>query len=350
MTYATAPELSSADPTTGQPDPKLLWDTFNAYQRTAALDAAIDLDLFTGIAEGHRLPSQLAAFCKASERGVRILCDYLTIISLLSKDEGGYQLTPTSAVFLNRHSPAYSGTIAQFVNLPEMVSAFAKLADVVRKGRTALPGKGTVDPEDPVWVVFAKSMTPMIAPTTDFVASLVNGAGRGKARVLDIAAGHGLFGISVARQNPAAEIVAVDWPAVLEVARANAIKAGVHTRYQLLPGDAFAVDFKGPYDAVLLTNFLHHFSQSTCISLLRKIHASLKPGGRVVTLEMVPNEDRITPPIPAAFSLIMLADTPDGDAYTFKQLSDMFTAAGFRSSEIVPVPNSPESAVVTRRN
>ncbi len=350
MSFATAPELASAEPTTGQPDPVLLWDTFNAYQRTAALDAAIDLDLFTGVAEGHRTSVQLAAFCKGSERGVRILCDYLTIIGLLSKDEGGYGLTPTSAVFLNRHSPAYSGTISQFVNLPEMVSAFTKLADVVRKGRTALPGKGTVDPEDPVWVVFAKSMTPMIAPTTDFVASLVNGAGHGKARVLDIAAGHGLFGISVARQNPEAEIVALDWPTVLEIARENARKAGVHTRYQLLPGDAFAVDFKGPYDAVLLTNFLHHFSQATCVSLLRKIHASLKPGGRLVTLEMVPNEDRVSPPIPAAFSLIMLADTLDGDAYTFSQLSDMYKAAGFGQSQIFPVPNSPEAAIVTKRS
>jgi len=350
MTYATAPELSPSRPITGQPDPVLLWDTFHAYQRTAALDAAIDLDLFTGIGEGRRTPSQLAEFCKGSERGVRILCDYLTIIGFLSKDDGGYQLTPTSAFFLNRHSPTYSGTISQFLNLPELVSAYGKLADVIRNGETAMVGKGTVDAEDPVWVVFAKSMTPLIGPTADFVASLINGAGRAKARVLDIAAGHGLFGISVARHNPEAEIVAVDWPAVLRVAQENARKAGVQARYELLAGDAFTIDFKGPYDAVLLTNLLHHFNDEACVSLLRKIHASLKPGCRLVTLEFVPNDDRISPAIPAAFSLTMLAQTPEGDAYTFAELSKMLKAAGFGESKAVPVPNSPQTAIVTQRS
>ncbi|MFB3905475.1 MAG: class I SAM-dependent methyltransferase [Acidobacteriota bacterium] len=350
MNYTTAPELTSLAARTGQPDPALFWDTLTAFQRTAALSAAIDLDLFSGIAEGNRTPSQLAAFCKGTERGVRILCDYLTIIGLLLKDEGGYQLTPTSAAFLNRHSPTYSGTMARFLNLPDSVSAFGKLADVVRRGETALEGKGTVDPEDPVWVVFATSMTAMMGPMAEFIGSLINGAGLRKMRVLDIAAGHGLFGIAVARQNPLAEIVALDWPAVLEIARENARKAGVGARYETLPGDAFAIDFRGPYDAILLTNFLHHFDPPTCVSLLRKIHASLKPGGRVITLEFVPNEDRISPPIPAAFSLIMLAQTPDGDAYTFNQLSEMFTDAGFGQSKLIPVPNSPETAIVTQKS
>ncbi len=350
MTYTTAPELTSAGAMTGQPDPVLLWDTLNAYQRTAVLDAAIELDLFTGIGEGFRTPSQLAVFCKGTERGVRILCDYLTIIGLLAKDEGGYQLTPTSGAFLNRHSPAYSGTVTQFLNLPELVSAYGRLADIVRKGELSMDGKGTVDAEDPVWIVFAKSMTPMMGPAAEFVGGLVNGAGNRKSRVLDIAAGHGLFGIAVARQNPLAEIVAVDWPAVLDIARGNATKVGIEARYQTLPGDAFTVDFGGPYDAVLLTNFLHHFNQATCVSLLRKVHGSLKPGGRVVTLEFVPNEDRVSPPIPGAFSLIMLAQTPEGDAYTFSQLNDMFRAAGFGSSQLVPVPNSPEAAIVTHRD
>jgi len=350
MSSATAPGFASTDPATGQPNPVLFWETLNAYQRTAALDTALDLDLFTGIAEGARTASQLADFCKGSERAVRILCDYLTIIGFLTKDESGYGLTPTAAVLLNRHSPAYSGTVAQFLNLPELMSAFSQLTEAVRKGRTALLGQGTLDPEDPIWLLFAKMMPPLIGPTAQFVGTLVNGSANRKMRVLDIAAGHGLFGIEIARHNPLAEIVALDWPKVLEIARENARQAGVESRYQTLPGDAFSVDFDGPYEVVLLTNFLHHFNEATCISLLRKIHASLKPGGRVVTVEFVPNEDRVSPAIPAAFSMIMLVTTPEGDAYTFQQFSNMFTVAGFGPSQIVPVPNSPQSAVVTQRD
>jgi ubiquinone/menaquinone biosynthesis C-methylase UbiE len=127
----------------------------------------------------------------------------------------------------------------------------------------------------------------------------------GPVRVLDIAAGHGLFGIAVARQAPDAIVVAQDWAAVLEVAKANAQKAGVADRIELLPGSAFDVNFGGPYDAVLLTNFLHHFDFPTCVTLLKKIRAAMRPGGRLVTLEFVPNDDRVTPPVAAGFALTM---------------------------------------------
>lgn len=164
--------------------------------------------------------------------------------------------------------------------------------------------------------------------------------------VLDIAAGHGLFGIEVARQNPEARIVAVDWAAVLEVAQANAHKAGVGGRYDILPGSAFEVEYGGPYDIVLLTNFLHHFDAPTCVSLLQKVHASLKTGGRVAALEFVPHEDRVSPPMAASFSLTMLASTASGDAYTFSELERMFREADFGDITAHPVPTGPHTVVL----
>ena len=119
----------------------------------------------------------------------------------------------------------------------------------------------------------------------------------------------------------AAEIVAVDWAGVLTVATANAKRAGVQDRYRTKPGDAFTVDYGDGYDIVLLTNFLHHFDLPTCTGLLRKVAAALKPGGRAVILEFVPNPDRVSPPMAAGFSLMMLATTPAGDAYTLAEIA-----------------------------
>src|SRR5262249_61875474 len=153
-------------------------------------------------------------------------------------------------------------------------------------------------------------------------------------KVLDIAAGHGVFGIKLAQTNPNAEIVALDWPHVLEVAKENATARGVISRYKTLPGSAFDVDYGTGYDLVLLTNFLHHFDKETCETLLRKMRASLADGGRVATLEFVPNEDRVTPPQAAAFSMQMLGGTPRGDAYTFAELEQMFEHAGFAGREL----------------
>src|SRR5919202_705229 len=93
--------------TNQQPSPELFFETMNDYQRTAALKAAIELDLFTAIGEGAHTAEALAQRCETSMRGMRILCDYLVVIGFLTKDENRYGLTPDSAAFLDRNSPSY---------------------------------------------------------------------------------------------------------------------------------------------------------------------------------------------------------------------------------------------------
>jgi 2-polyprenyl-3-methyl-5-hydroxy-6-metoxy-1,4-benzoquinol methylase len=332
----------------GAPSPALVFDTLFAYQRTAALRAAIELDLFRAIGEGPGDVASLAGRCSASERGVRILCDFLTVTGLLVKAEGRYANTATSAMFLDPRSPACVASTARFLGNPAIQEPFDRLAEIVRAGRTVLPGQGTVEPENPVWVEFAHSMAPMMAPMAAPLGAIALNGTQGPVTVLDIAAGHGLFGIEVAKQNPEARIVAVDWAAVLDVASANARRAGIQDRYETRPGSAFEVEYGGPYDVALLTNFLHHFDPPTCVRLLGKVRASLKPGGRVAALEFVPNEDRVSPPMSASFSLTMLATTAAGDAYTLSELTAMYREAGFGDITGHPVPTGPHTVVVGR--
>ena len=101
-------------------------------------------------------------------------------------------------------------------------------------------------------------MMPMMMPPAQAIAEIL-GPASGPIKVLDIAAGHGIFGIVVAQKNPQAEIVASDWAGVLRVATENAGKMGVAARHKALPGDAFKVDWGTGYDVALMTNFLHHF-------------------------------------------------------------------------------------------
>jgi ubiquinone/menaquinone biosynthesis C-methylase UbiE len=329
------------------PSPERFFEAVNAYQRPAALKAAVELDLFTALGEGRKTAAELAAKCEASERGTRILCDYLVMMGFLTKGDGGYGLTQDSAVFLDRRSPAYMGGTLEFLLSPTLISGFDDLAATVRKGGTTLPEGGTVAPENPVWVKFARAMAPMMAMPAQLMAKLVTTEGERRLKVLDIAAGHGLFGIAIAQHNPQAEIVALDWKSVLEVAKENARKAGVSERYSTIEGSAFDVDYGTGYDLVLLTNFLHHFDPQTCESLLRKVHAALADGGRAVTLEFVPNEDRISPPVAAGFSMMMLGSTPSGDAYTFPELERMFKNAGYSHSEPHQLPAAPQKIIIS---
>ena len=113
--------------TSAQPSPELFFDTLNAYQRTEALKAALELDIFTAIGEGAVTATDIAARVDASERGVRILCDYMTVIGFLTKESGRYGLTLDTAVFLNRHSPGYCGTAAKFLAAPTWLKDSSKL-------------------------------------------------------------------------------------------------------------------------------------------------------------------------------------------------------------------------------
>jgi 2-polyprenyl-3-methyl-5-hydroxy-6-metoxy-1,4-benzoquinol methylase len=329
-----------------QPSPERIFQMLNAYQQTAALKAAIELDVFTAIGEGNVSPKALAKRCAAAERGLRILCDFLVVHQMLSKTGATYGLTPDAAAFLDRRSPAYHGTMTKFLNTPELMDGFKDLTAAVRKGGTAMKQEA-VAPENPIWVEFARSMAPMMALPAELVAKSLGAEAGHDWKVLDIAAGHGLYGIAIAKHNPRARIVALDWAKVLEVATENARKAGIADRHSTLPGSAFDADFGSGYDLVLLTNFLHHFDEASNVKLLKKVHAALKPGGRAATLEFVPNEDRVSPPMPATFSLIMLGSTEHGEAYTFAEFERMFSKAGFTKSEMRQLPPTPEQLVVS---
>jgi hypothetical protein len=134
----------------------------------------------------------------------------------------------------------------------------------------------------------------------------------------------------------------------LKVAHENATAAGVAARHHHLQGSAFEVDFGKNYDVVLLTGFLHHSDPQMIETIMRKVHAALRPGGRAGTVELVPNEDRVSPPAPAAFSMTMLGTTRAGDAYTYSEFDKMFRGAGFSLNELRRSPG-PQSFIISKQ-
>ncbi len=329
--------------------PMEIFATINAFHRSAALKSGIELDVFTKIAEGNKTAKEIAKACEASERGTRILCDNLTIMGFLTKENDEYGLRADSAFFLNQSSPAYLGKAVDFLMSPTLLEGFQNLTKAVKSGGTAIAGEGSVAPENPVWVEFARGMMPMMMPAARMMAEKLEFDEGKELKILDIAAGHGIFGITIAQRFRNAEIYALDWANVLEVAKENAGKFGVADRYKTIEGSAFDVDFGTGYDLILLTNFLHHFDAPTNEKLLRKIYDSLAADGRVLTLEFIPNDDRISPPAEATFSLIMLSSTPGGDAYTFAELTQMFQNAGFSTSEHHPLPEMPQHLIISSK-
>jgi O-methyltransferase domain/Dimerisation domain len=324
--------------------PELFLDAAQSFQKTTALKAAIGLDLFKAICAGEESVDTIAHTTGAAPRGVRILCDYLVTLGFLSKSKGRYMPTPVTSKFLDPASPACMASVIDFIAAPEMLSLWMNdpVANVRNGGS---PGLAIISADNPIWEKFARAMVPFMRPLAAKIAARVVATPPAPMKVLDIAASHGLFGISVAQAVPGARVTAVDWAGVLRVAQENATAAGLADRYRPCPGSAFDVDWGGDYDLVLLPNFLHHFDRTTCVSLLRKVRASLAPRGRTLAVEFVPDEDRTSPPTAVLFAFMMLGSTPAGDAYTASEWDAMARDAGYAEAICEPLPPTPETLV-----
>src|SRR3954447_10792706 len=207
-------EAHPEDEPMADPTPDLFLDAVLGFQKTAALKAALALDLFTVVGQESGDRDRIAARTGASERGIRILCDYLTVQGFLTKTQDRYGLTPASEVFLTTTSRAWMGSVVEFLASPEMIGLWLDdPVSYVRNGGAV--GLGSLAPDHPVWVKFARAMVPFMRPVADAVAQTVRGWPTAPKRVLDIAAGHGLFGIALAQAISGVQITAVDWSAVL---------------------------------------------------------------------------------------------------------------------------------------
>src|SRR5262249_11755970 len=152
----------------------------------------------------------------------------------LSRNGERFGLTATAAAFLDPSSPSYVGSAATFIASAMIVEGFARLTDAVRRGGTAISAEGTLAPEHPVWVDFARAMAPIARLSAELMANLLDVEHAPAGKVLDIAAGHGMFGITLARCNPRLEVTALDWKNVLAVAEENARAAGVIDRFKTI--------------------------------------------------------------------------------------------------------------------
>jgi predicted O-methyltransferase YrrM len=324
--------------------PAQLLEDFLAFQRTLALRAALEMDLFRRIGAGTETASALAEQCGVETRGMRILCDYLTIQGHLSKEEDRYSLPLHSRLYLDATSPAYIGSAVRFLASDSMIQSFCRLTEAVRNGGAL--GRNAILSGDSEWVAFARAMAPLARPVAQIAAAALGVESNGPMRVLDVAAGHGLYGLAIAARNPAAHIVALDRREVLEVAAENARRAGVPERYHLLAGDVFEVDLEGVYDLILVANLAHHFDRAANTSLFRKCRGALNGAGRLALIDYIANDSRITPAEDAAFALTMLATTERGDVYTFREFSDMLRDAGFREVQRPDVGSLPQWIIV----
>lgn len=319
-----------------------------AYVKSGLLRAALDLELFTHIKHGRRTAADIAAAAGAQPRAVGIILDALTTQELVHKDGDRYSLDPLVEAMLVKDSPTYAGAFTRVTLNPLVWNAVGQLAEIARTGK--VPEAMADVPGHQFWVEFSEASEGIAQLTANAVVDQLTLDQNSPAQILDVAVGSGVYGFIALERFPRARLTSLDWPNVLEHARKIAERRGVADRVTWLPGSAFDAPLpQAHFDAVIVSQFFHHFSLEENVKLARRLAAALKPGGQMVVHEFVPDDARAAHQQALTFAVIMLATTVHGNAYTLAEYKRVFEAAGFRDLTITPVPISGSAVLAARR-
>jgi C-methyltransferase len=279
-------------------------------------------------------------------RSTRILLNALAVVGLVAKEGKKYRLTLAAEAHLVPGKPMYVGDFAGIAGNPVMWQGLSRLAEAVRSGGSVLADHAET-PRHPFWETFAQSSGSMAFPASTALEGLLHDwiAARPRVRVLDIAAGSGLYGFALAQKHPYVELTSLDWPNVLVETRRWADRLGVDAkRVRYLEGNLFDVDYGGPYDLVLMSHIYHHFDPPTCQALTNKVAQALAPGGRVAVHDFLVDDDN---PGAAMFAVTMLIWTRKGEAYAADDYRGWFTAAGLTPPAVHASAGTPTSFLLS---
>lgn len=208
-------------------------------------------------------------------------------------------------------------------------------------------------PEYAYWEDFAAYADAVATPAAELTSEMLGAwaAGRQRLHVLDMACGHGLYGYTFAARHPDARVWSLDWPNVLPLALARADSMGVADRVRTIAGDMFQADLGGPYDTVMITNVLHHFSPPRAEELLRRAASVLADDGRIVVVGLTVTDARPAENAAAhLFSILMLIWTHEGEVHSLQDYQRMLEDAGFTDVESRNVAASPLWVIAARPN
>lgn len=317
-----------------------------AARLSLTLIAAIEMDLFTLIANGNKTADAVAKALKAPKRGVERLLDALVGMEYLRRRGPQVALTPVANTFLVSTKQTFLGAMADEsrITLP----GWMQLGDVIRTGKP-FEQVDTAQGRE-FFPRLVRAIFPMSYGAARSLVAGIPAANLKKVRgILDVAAGSGAWSLPFAQELPEVRVTAVDYPEVTAVTRQYAKDFGVADRYSYLEGDLRKLDFgKQQYDLVILGHIIHTEGEKWGKTLLSKCYTALKPGGMLAIAEMIPNDTRTGPVFPLLFGLNMILHTADGDVFTMAQYKQWLKQAGFKTMKTIQ-GDSPSPLILATR-
>lgn len=327
--------------------PERLMQLGSAYAPPIIIGAAVSNKVFDTLAKGSKTAEEVSKETGASARGLRAIMNALVGLELLKKNGDKYSLTPESEAFLVSNKP---GTLAGFfpMSMKRVIPLWLKLDETVRTGQPA-EARNEEHPGTEFFTELVENIIPMSYPSAQALAEHLQVAeAKDPMRVLDIAAGSGIWGIALAQKSPQVQVTAVDWAGMIPTTKRITQKFGVADRFKFIEADIGKADFGNGYDIAILGHILHSEGEERSRHLLKKTFGALKPGGIIAIGDWLVNDER-TEPLPSLlFAVTMLVNTEQGDTFSFNEIRNWLEEAGFKNPRTLEAPGPSPLVLATK--
>lgn len=318
------------------------------YVPPLVLEAAIRHRVFDVLDAGPMSLSDVAQATGASERGLTAIMNALVGLEFLARDpRGRYALTPESSTFLVSTKPSFQGGLIRHCS-EHLIPRWLNLNEVVATGNPVT----AVNQESAGGAFFHEFVTdifPMSYGAAQFLAGHLHYGGAGDpVRVLDLAAGSGVWGIAVAQSSPRVHVTAVDWPEVLPITNKTAGRFDLADRFTFVAGDLHDAPFGSEYQLATLGHILHSEGEARSRELLSKTHAALASGATIAIQEFLVNPDRTGPLNGLFFAVNMLVNTQNGNTWSFDEIASWLTDVGFVNPRTLASPGPSPLILATK--
>ncbi len=320
-------------PATGDiPSTRPILEMATAFQRSRVLLTGYELGIFTVLNDEWKTSAEVATAVETDPRATDRLMNALTALGLLQKRDGRFTNSPAAVQFLVKGRPDYMAGLAHTAHLWQTWSG---LTEAVRKGTGAVGDE--VDQRGDEWLrAFIGAMHWRAKQMADGTVRLLDLSR--VSRVLDVGGGSGAFSMAFVRAGQGIHAVVFDLPNVVPLTKSYVESAGYGGQISTVVGDYRRDALPGGFDLVFLSAIVHANSFEENRRLIRKCAAATQPGGQVVVLDQIMDEDR-TEPLPAAmFALNMLVGTGGGDTYTEPEVRAWMQEAGLSAVSRIDTP------------
>jgi ubiquinone/menaquinone biosynthesis C-methylase UbiE len=287
----------------------------SSFQSSRIILTANNYRIFDHLEEKEKTAASVSQAIATDRRATALLLDSLVAIGLIKKKDGRYKNTLIASRYLIKGKPEYQGDILGHNNI--LWDNWSGLDTVLKTGK---PFKKSHDHTS-----FILGMHNLASLKVKNV--LQNIDLKGVKRLLDLGGGPGTYSIAFAKKK--IDVTLFDFPDTLKISKKLVKEAGLSGNIKLLPGDFTRDDLGKGYDLIFISQIFHAYGPDECLSMLRKSHKALTPGGRVIIQEFYLDETRTSPFQGALFAINMLVNTPRGRTYTQREIFSWMKKAGF---------------------